>query len=375
MKNNSIKLIFSGDFAPIGRMRNLQEIEYNEVFKELSEVFLDSDIHITNLECPLTNHNKPIIKTGPAIRSTPESILALKTASVDIACLANNHFRDYGDIGITDTIKTCLANGIETLGAGMNKKVANRILYKLVKGLKIGFINCCETEFSVSDDFHAGSNPADPIELYYKVQEARNNANYVFLIYHGGYESYPLPDLRIKKLFHFFADIGVSAVIGHHSHVISGYEIYKGVPLIYSLGNFVFDEPDNINDTWFKGLLAEILLDNNKIDLKLHFIEQSKEVLGIRLLKESEHKKASDYIIGLSKIIENDELLNESWIQFADNISPWYLKTIYGLNSLGKFLLKCGVSIKRILKKTRLTLLLNIIRNESHRELLIYSLK
>ena len=62
----------------------------------------------------------------------------------------------------------------------------------------------------------------------------------VVVIYHGGNEYYPLPRPELKKTFHFLADIGADAVVGHHTHVFSGYEMYNGIPLVYSLGNFFF---------------------------------------------------------------------------------------------------------------------------------------
>jgi poly-gamma-glutamate synthesis protein (capsule biosynthesis protein) len=69
-----------------------------------------------------------------------------------------------------------------------------------------------------------------------------DNSNYTILIVHGGHETFEYPRPRMKKLYRYFIDVGVDVVIGHHTHCFSGHEIYKGKPIFYSLGNFVFDQ-------------------------------------------------------------------------------------------------------------------------------------
>ena len=66
--------------------------------------------------------------------------------------------------------------GIDYVGAGTNLKDASNTLFKTVKGKTFAFINCCEHEFSIASDETAGSNPLNPIQQYYKIQEAKANA-------------------------------------------------------------------------------------------------------------------------------------------------------------------------------------------------------
>ncbi len=91
---------------------------------------------------------------------------------MSIACLANNHIRDYGDAGVMETIMHCHAHGIETVGAGKNLHAAGKISFVSVKNTTLAFINYCEEEFSIAGKVHAGANPIDSIQAYYDIKEA-----------------------------------------------------------------------------------------------------------------------------------------------------------------------------------------------------------
>ena len=87
-------------------------------------------------------------------------------------------------------------------------------------------------------------NPLLPIQQFYKIQEAKENADYVLVIVHGGIEHYQLPTSRMIETYRFFIDAGADAVVNHHQHCYSGYERYKSKPIIYGLGNLLFDNPN-----------------------------------------------------------------------------------------------------------------------------------
>ena len=93
-----------------------------------------------------------------------------------------------------------------------------------------------------------GASGYDPVNAYYEaIQALRPKVDWLIVLYHGGNEYYSLPRPGLKKDFHYLADLGADLVVGHHTHVISGYEIYNGKPLIYSLGNFFFPYKENPN--------------------------------------------------------------------------------------------------------------------------------
>ncbi len=126
-----------------------------------------------------------------------------------------------------------------------------------------------KSEYNYATSTRAGSNPDEALHVWEWITKTRSKCDFLVVIMHGGKEMHPYPTPYQMKLFRFIIDIGADAVIGHHSHVIGGYEIYHHKPIIYSLGNFLFDEEDNPPD-WYRGAVAEIIY-HSKNDFRLSF--------------------------------------------------------------------------------------------------------
>ena len=362
-------MLFSGDFAPV-----LKPEEINaDHFESFQNILLGVDCHITNLECPLTSNEKRIDKIGPSLKAPNGAIKLLKQARVDVACLANNHSFDYGETGLRETIDICEQNGIDTVG--IVNRTGNKKLWliKEIDGKKIGFINCCEHEFSVREEGKLGANGYDPIRCFYEISALRPQVDWLFVIYHGGNEYYPLPRPGLKTAFHYLADLGADAVIGHHTHVISGYEIYKGKSLIYSLGNLFFPCKGE-SEEWYLGMLGLFTIDRT-IQFELIPFEQCRSGLKVELLSEQTldcHKKN---IACLSKIIADDDSLRQMWGKCVHNKASSYLKQIPGISFIGKILHKLGFPLNRVLPYKSRLLTVNLLRCQSHFELLVSSFK
>jgi poly-gamma-glutamate synthesis protein (capsule biosynthesis protein) len=372
----NLRLVFSGDLAPTGRVEKACIEGTIEKHIESLTKNIIADLHITNLECPLTVSDQPILKSGPSVKASPSCIQLLNLLHVNIACMANNHIQDYGKAGIVSTLELCQHSGIQTVGAGLNLNDAGAIRYLEIKKKRLAFLNYCEEEFSIATQEEAGANPIDLIKIFNDITEAKTKADLIFVILHGGHEEYNLPSPRIKKLFRYCADVGASAVIGHHPHVVSGYEIYKGKPLIYSLGNFIFDDPENNFNDWFTGALAFLEInEDNSICLEIKYIVQEKDQLNIRMANELENKHLSDKCKELSELIGNDTLLEKMWIANADKYEKGFTKQVFHFNLIKKALYKFGICTNILIRKKEIPALLNIIRCESHREILIHTLK
>ena len=139
------------------------------------------------------------------------------------------------------------------------------MLYKQIGKETLAIVNCCEHESSIASDEHGGSNPLNPIAQYYAIQEAKKKADYVLVIMHGGVEHYQLPTPRMRETYRFFIDARADAVINHHQHCYSGYEIYQGKPIFYGLGNLCFDRSDKRGSIWDEGYLVELSFANSLI--------------------------------------------------------------------------------------------------------------
>jgi poly-gamma-glutamate synthesis protein (capsule biosynthesis protein) len=373
---NKISILITGDFYAGNRIGDLIAHEkYNELYNDLLPVIHSSDIAITNLESPLTDHNTPIKKTGPVIKSSKKTIEALKFGGFNLLTLANNHLMDYGMKGLADTMELCTKNKINYVGAGMNLKEASQVFFKEVKGKKLAFINFAENEWSTTHGDEPGANPLNPVTNYYSIKEAKRNADFVFVIVHGGHEMYNLPSPRMKETYRFFVDAGASAVVCHHAHCFTGYEMYKGSPIFYGLGNFIFDWPENRNSNWNMGYTVRFTIEKTNMSFDLIPYEQCNENAGVHLL----HSKALDLfqtkLNHLNSIILDDNKLKEmfeAWCLKVSKIYNAYLEPhsnryLHALQTRGLF--------PSFLKINKRLLYNNLIRCESHRDVMLNILK
>lgn len=260
----SVSVLVAGDFCPQYRLKDaFEKKQYETVLGEIISLTSKVDYSIVNFECPIIKGNeKPIPKNGPNLSCSEDGALAVKWAGFDCVTLANNHFLDYGELGVQNTIDVFNRIGIDIVGGGRDLEHAEKIMYKNIKGRVLAIINCCEHEFSIATETTAGSNPLNPIRQFYEIQEAKQHADFVLVIVHGGHEHFQYPSPRMQETYRFFIDAGADAVVNHHQHCYSGYETYKGKPVFYGIGNFCFDFPQTRTGIWTEGYAVVIDFDD-----------------------------------------------------------------------------------------------------------------
>jgi poly-gamma-glutamate synthesis protein (capsule biosynthesis protein) len=181
---------------------------------------------------------------------------------------------------------------------------------------------------------------------------------------------YNLPSPRVKKLFRFFASAGADAVIGHHSHCYSGYEIYNNVPIFYGLGNFVFDIPEQHDTIWNIGYAVELSL-NKPMSFDIIPYRQCDKDIGLRLLTEKEKDNFNMNISYLNSIISDDEKLSNEFKKYCEQKRHIYTSFLEPHSkTLLHFLRKRGL-FPSLLSNRKKILYLNLMRCESHRDILI----
>ena len=369
-----MKILIAGDFVP--RRRTVAQIEKGDFscLKEVKTIIQSADYAIVNFESPVVMREaKPIEKTGPSLRCTEKAMECVAQAGFNCVTLANNHFRDYGQVGVEDTISACEKFHVDHVGGDRTLVEARQTLYKSICGRTLAVINCCEHEWSIVSENHGGSNPLNIIIISRAIQDAKKNADYVLLIVHGGTEHYNLPTPRMKETYRFFIEQGADAVINHHQHCYSGYEVYQGKPIFYGLGNFCFDKPIAKNDKlWEEGMLVEIQFDDNISFELFPYIQCDESKPVVRIVDD---KAAFDEKLEhLNTVISDDILLEKHYQEIAskkqtlpqDILVPYTSDLFMKLYSKG--LLPSFVSDKRMKK------LLANIQCESHRDILLHSL-
>lgn len=370
----AINIIFAGDFCLDGRIENLcVENKCQEIYGDYINILKDKDLSIVNLECPLTDSKESIKKIGPVLSAKSETVKALKYASFDVVALANNHILDKGEKGLADTLKICGQHDIKTVGAGKNLQEALKPLYVEIKDIKLAILNFAESEFSVAGKNSYGVAPVDCVLNYYAIKEARKNSDFVLVIVHGGNEYYSLPNPEMQKRCRFLVDVGAAVVLCHHTHCSSGYETYKGKPIFYGLGNFIFDRPKAKIKSWFESYFIQLRVYKNKV-IRAGIIPyvQGSEEPGLFLLNGNDRKEFMENFHKICEIINNENELVKSWKSFCCLKKRDYLYSIFKPNIIKRFLMKLGLFRKYFLsKKRRLRLMLNLFRCDSHREAII----
>lgn len=365
-----MRILISGDFCPRERVAvSIERGDFATVLGEVKEITNNTDYAIVNLECPVVEHEaKPIDKCGPNLKCTSKAVEALRWAGFNCVTLANNHFLDFGETGVKDTLEACQSCGLDYVGGGNDINEASQILYKEIKGKKLAIINCCEHEFSIATDNAGGSNPLNLVKQYYAIQEARLKADHVLVIIHGGVELFWLPSKRMIETYRFFIDAGADAVVNHHQHCYSGYEEYKGKPIFYGLGNFCFDWfPEDYR--WTSGFMVNLLFEeNHKVKFDIIPYRQCTEMPNVRILYDKEKEDFFEKLNGYNAIIATDVQLEAEYFKWCNQKEGMYKLVLNPVNNRYiAWLFKSKIG-GRIISKRKLLQIYDYLVNESHIE-------
>lgn len=369
-----MKILIAGDYCPIGRNALIiEKEEYTALFNGFENLIKQVDYSIVNLESPITFSNIKIDKTGPCIKSeNPNALKALKFAGFNLLTLANNHIKDYGTLGVTDTLRNAKNQGLDSVGAGENLEEAKKIFIKEIKGVKVGFLNIAENEFCAATINTAGAYTFDLIDNLKQVSEAKEKVDKLILIYHGGREHYQLPTPEQRKRFRFFIENGVDAIVAHHPHCFSGYEYYNGKPIVYSLGNFLFDYKRKYQKgKWTEGMSVILSLENEG-DFSVELIPHNqgkKDNSTLQILESEEKASFLQRVEKLSLKIKDDQLFYREWNNYLNTQEKFYLSSLYVKNIYLRILFVKGFLPISMLRSKHNKLILNLSRCETHHEI------
>ena len=361
------ELLITGDLVISDNTYQIDKID-----KNLIDMFQKSDYNIINLECPVTDSNNKIVKTGPHLKGNATIIAkVLDALNIDMVTLANNHIMDYSEKGLKDTLSFCKKNNLQYVGAGTKLSEASLTKFIQVGKFRIALVNIAENEWASATLTSAGANPVDIINNAKQLQEAKLQADKVIVIVHGGHEYYNLPSPRMQKLYRFFVDSGADLVVGHHTHCVSGYELYNEVPIYYSLGNFLFTK-HSVHDDWYKGVFLKVEFDEmGGVKSNLHPVKQKKDTFEIELMPDKEKSVLLGRIASFNKIIKDKNKLDLHWENYIEQNYTTYLNHWSPLSFINNPYVKGAfnrLGIQAINKKG-IALALNLMRCEAHSDL------
>jgi poly-gamma-glutamate synthesis protein (capsule biosynthesis protein) len=218
---------------------------------QVRRLLSDADLRVANFESSAGTKGKPDPEKPFSFRTAQSALIGF--ASVfEAAGLANNHAGDFGREDFVETLTALRKAGATTFGGGKDPSEAHRAAIFERHGVRIallGYLDFFPRWFSAAPG-KPGVAWLDEDQAALDIAQARaDGADVVVVIPHWGTEHEPRANVRQRRIARALLDVGADAVIGGHPHVVQDYEIYQGKPIVYSLGNFVFDgfeEEDNV---------------------------------------------------------------------------------------------------------------------------------
>ncbi|MCB8932279.1 MAG: CapA family protein [Fimbriimonadaceae bacterium] len=241
----------------------------SEPLKGIAATVQAADVAIANLEIPLTGaststRRKTVAelkaRTQFILKANPAHAAHLADTGWDAVSLGNNHAMDYGNAGLAEMLRTLGAAGIAWAGAGPTRLDAKRpAVLEFPTHPRIAFVSmlayrtrgalwkCTPATASGAGVFDLDLAGADDEAIRERTRRivalARHAGEFVIVALHGGVERTSVPTAYQVKIARMFVDAGASVVVGHHPHVLQGAELYRGRPILYSVGNLVSPLP------------------------------------------------------------------------------------------------------------------------------------
>lgn len=206
-----------------------------------------ADVMCLNNEFTYSLGGMPLEGKAYTFRANPERVSILKELGVDIVKLANNHVYDYGKQALLDTFDTLENAEIAYVGAGRNLEEAMEPVYMELDGKRVAFVAASRAEKYKMTPQATQDSPGilrcyDTTLFLETIAKAKENADFVVAYVHWGTEySYELEEVQLTTGKEYL-DAGADVIIGAHSHCLQGMEYYDGKPIVYSLGNYWFNE-------------------------------------------------------------------------------------------------------------------------------------
>lgn len=226
----------------------------NSFDKKLYERLTGCDIFLLNNEFPYSHRGAPLEGKKYTFRANPDDAPLLFGMGADIVSLANNHCYDYGPDALIDTCETLRNIDMPYIGAGENIEEASKPAYFNINGKTIAFIAATQIEGYANPETKEATETTpgvlrclDTTRVCSIIEEAKTKSDFVICYIHWGTEKYDLIRDWQKNNAIAMIDAGADLIVGAHSHCLQGIDYLNGVPVVYSLGNFLFNS--NTQDT------------------------------------------------------------------------------------------------------------------------------
>ena len=296
---DKIILNFIGDIALFHKFQDMN-------FDPFLKITLPSaDYNIANLEFPISEKNVTEFENVEFKYHVEKDFASkIQLEKIHAYSLANNHILDYGKEGVESIVDVLNVKNIKYFGYG--DTLYNPLVIE-IKNIKLCVLGFCK--HGIYSERRNGYGPDD-----YNVEDIlnfislnKNKYDYIILFPHWGTELVDIPRKNDIKNAHRLIDAGASAVIGHHPHIIQGKETYKGKPIYYSLGSFIYIPEEETGYIKYQkkvkySIIVQLELTKKEIKSKEYLYYYNKEKLIPEIYEKDDGRK---YFIKLSSNINN----------------------------------------------------------------------
>lgn len=299
-------ILFDANYAVMARVVQSGGDIASGIAPDLISEMKSADIMMLNNEFPYSDRGEPLEDKQFTFRAKTSAVSYLNDLGVDIVSLANNHAYDYGEAAFIDTMTTLEDAGIVYVGAGRNLEEARRPVYYIINNVKIAIVSATQIERLDNPDTKGATDSSPGVfrcwngdNLLETVRNARENSDFVIAYLHWGTENVDTIDWAQEKQAAEVAEAGADLIIGDHPHCLQQISVVKGVPVIYSLGNFWFNS--KALDT---GMIKVTL--NEEGLLGYQFIACKQSGSKTELLQGEEKQRVLDYMQSISEGVRID---------------------------------------------------------------------
>lgn len=373
-----ISIFFAGDFCSKPSTSKIT------VSDELKNLINSCDLKVVNFEVPL----KPNIELPPQewerFFQNDDAPFFLRGLGFNLFSMANNHQFDWGDDGFNKTKKEL---GDASFGAGTYEE-AYKVKMVEIDGIRIGFYALSFAAYKgVFDDVahHKGLGCAyiNDLRVNHDIIETKKHVDYLFVLPHDGIEYIDVPLPETISRYRDFIDYGADGVIATHPHCPQGWEEYKGKPIFYSLGNFLFNSKEGYDfraskPHWYEGMCVKLELSGNSINYR---IINTRNIDNVSIVIDSDQERLSHNAL-LCSYLKNERLYNDYLNNQCNRLSrikemPIINNTLYPV-SLKSYAKQAVLNCIKLLRKQKVSSnfpLRTLLRDDTRRNLLLRRLR
>lgn len=308
-------LVFGGDICFYDAYANMCSYVQrgSDIEKCISSYLLEemrsADVCMVNNEFSYSDRGAPLADKTYTFRSKPENVNILHDMGVDVVSIANNHAYDYGPDAFLDTLQILDDAGVKRVGGGRDLADASRPVFFSMQGFTVGIVSATQIERNDTPDTRGAAQDAPGVLRCFNerelehflgvVEDAKAQCDFLVAYVHWGTENTDEIDWAQPYQADLISKAGADLIVGCHPHCLQGLDIFNGVPVVYSMGNYWF------NSKTLDTALLKIVVGKDGLE-SMQMIAARQADCSTAELTGSEKARVLDYLQSLSPNVQID---------------------------------------------------------------------